>query len=123
MLQFGGSVAFGQSLAPVHNSALGDQFVASVARVLGRHGLLETLASDQPADQDHTRLLKTHSKKFKRFFSGRRSPRDEAGRSSTLLHNDFIKLAITSAMLLYTLGWQGILPFRNRSSEHSFPFS
>ena len=62
-------MAFDQSLAPVHDSALGYQFVASVARVLGRHGLLKTLASDQPADQDHTRLLKTNAGNLKRFFS------------------------------------------------------
>ena len=74
MIQFGRSVAFNQSFAPVHNGALRFQFIAPMARVLGWHGLLETLASDQPADQDHTRLLKTHAKNLKRFFSGRRLP-------------------------------------------------
>ena len=53
-------MAFSQSFAPVHDSALSFELVASMARVFGRHGFFQSLASDQPADQDHTRLLKTH---------------------------------------------------------------
>ena len=116
-------MAFSQSFAPVHDSALSFELVASMARVFGRHGFFQSLASDQPADQDHTRLLKTHIENIKRFFSCRTRAVPRRGWSSTLLHNDFIKLRTRSAMLLYTLGWQGFLPFHNRSSEPSFPFS
>ena len=60
--QSGRLALFGQSFAPIHNSTLGFELMAPMARMLGWHGLLKPLARDEPSNQNHRRLTRHDSR-------------------------------------------------------------